>query len=458
MLRRTHALLSSLRGHRAVVLTGPTAIGKTDLSLRLAEELNGEIVSADSVQVYRGMDIGTDKVSVDNQQRVKHHLIDICSIFDVYSSGEFFENAMALCRDIVSRGKTPLIVGGTWFYLNFLLHGRPSAPKSNALVEDEIMAKYDREKDWDAAARELQQVDPESAARIDRNDWYRFARALSVYKLTGKPFSSFKDQKEPGLADSFDVTQVYLTAPRWMLFQRIDQRCEYLVQQGLMEETLRLIEDGLTMHMHAARSIGYRQSFEFLTDFWLRPSKKTSLMKRRAFIRYLLTYQAATRQLCAKQMRAFRSDPSYAWIVRDDQTTEEELLDRVFKLMDKESKPQTLGDWDRQLNIDNLKLLKGHLPEFEVFDEGTIDLKMNELEGAVVRTGRVMHWQVDHLHAPDENDKDLEGDVTQEEQPDPNRKATKGERRRNRWLSRTQGLNATPKKKRSVQDLLNEYS
>ncbi|EGD82996.1 tRNA delta(2)-isopentenylpyrophosphate transferase [Salpingoeca rosetta] len=422
---------------KAVVLTGPTAVGKTDLSIRLARILNAEIVSADSVQVYKGMDIGSDKVSPEHRQAVKHHLIDTCDIYDTYSSGDFFQHAMDLCQDIASRGKTPLIVGGTWFYLNFLLNGRPAAPRADVVLEDQILREYDGGSDWDRAHADLHAVDPESAARIDRNDWYRLTRAMSVYRMSGRPFSSYKHEVsrtsreclEPGLSSAFDVTRLYLTAPRWLLFERINQRCEHIVDRGIMEETLRLVEEGLEGQMHAAKSIGYRQCFEFLHSFWLKPSTKTKLMRRKGFYRFLLNYMAATRRLCAKQMRSFRADPSYAWIVRDETTSEDQLVEQIMGLINKEVEAEALGAWDRKLNADNLSLLKGHLPTLEVYDDvERVDETMLALEEAVVATGRAMGWRVEHLEAA--------------QVPEPKRlraeKAThtRGDRRKNRWLTR----------------------
>eukprot|EP00055_Hartaetosiga_balthica_P011389 m.51646 g.51646 ORF g.51646 m.51646 type:complete len:481 (+) comp7573_c0_seq4:45-1487(+) len=435
---------------RVVVLAGATAIGKTELSLQLAERINGEIISADSVQVYKGMDIGTDKVSKEERKRVPHHLLDVTDFYSPYSSGDFVNEAMAKCEEIISRGKTPIIAGGTWFYLNTLRNGLPASPRSNPVLESKIQHRYSKFEDdvvaWEHAIEDLRQVDPVSAASIQTNDWYRLTRSMSVFELTEKPFSSFIHLRKPGLDELYKVTSLYLTAPRWLLFDRINQRCEQIVDRGLVEETLSLLEEGLDPGFSAARAIGYKQSIEFIGKFWLKKTRKSTTMKRKGFYAFLSHYQAVTRQLCASQMRSFRKDPSISWIIRGEGIPLEDTLEEMLEVIETGRRPKSLEAWDKDVVRQNTDLLQTHNTPLVVFEEpNVIEEKMDEIETAVYRTGLKLGWNVAHLDPvgvqqhDDSMDDDGGNGISFET------KNTRGERRKQRFINEV--LPTMPKKK-----------
>eukprot|EP00053_Salpingoeca_punica_P005289 m.53505 g.53505 ORF g.53505 m.53505 type:complete len:613 (-) comp13173_c0_seq1:999-2837(-) len=313
---------------RVLVLSGPTAVGKTQLSLRLAKELNGEVISADSMQVFQGLDIGTDKLAPAKQQGIPHHLMSILP-FDgnTFSAGEFAEQARALIRDVHARGRVPIVVGGTMFWLSMLVNRPPGTPPTDKALEAEILAEVKALSGWDEALQVLAKVDPEYAARLNRNDWYRLTRGLSIIRMSGKKVSSFRfERSDASAADSeFDFRRVYLTLPRMDLFERIDERCETILHSGIIEETVGLVAKGFHKDMHCAKALGYKEALEYLEQSWFKPRNRSVQSRRRALSQFLLSFQAASRQYARKQVTWFRKQPGYRWIVRQPGQTDEEL-------------------------------------------------------------------------------------------------------------------------------------
>jgi tRNA dimethylallyltransferase len=276
----------------AVLLLGPTASGKSALAMQLAEEIPLEIVSVDSAQVYRGMDIGTAKPSAKDRAVVPHHLIDIRDPSEPYSAADFVRDATVAIHEIRGRGKLPLLVGGTMLYAKALRDGLSDLPSADSQVRARIEAEA-RELGWPALHAQLAKVDPPTAARLKPNDSQRIQRALEIYETTGTPMSELlRADKAPALKLS---TIALLPADRAHLHQRIQQRFDAMLNAGLLNEIRALHGRGdLSPDLPSMRSVGYRQAWTFVEG------KCTFDEFRSAGI-------AATRQLAKRQMTWLRS-------------------------------------------------------------------------------------------------------------------------------------------------------
>lgn len=283
-----------------VFLMGPTASGKTDLALQLAESLGAEIISVDSALVYRGMDIGTAKPDATTLVRVPHHLIDIRDPAEAYSAAEFRADALELIEGIRQRGRVPLLVGGTMLYFRALEFGLAELPAADPELRQRLADSLRRE-GAEVMHRRLAEVDVEAAARIHRNDPQRLLRALEVFELTGRPLSAL--QQESAAALPFRPLKLVL-APfeRLALHQRIEQRFQQMLDQGFEEEVRRLWARGdLHADMPSMRAVGYRQMLMYVNGEIDRAE-----MIQRALI--------ATRQLAKRQMTWLRSYPDLHWL------------------------------------------------------------------------------------------------------------------------------------------------
>ncbi len=238
-----------------VVIVGPTAVGKTRLALRLAEELGAEIVSADSRQVYRGMDIGTDKPTAEERQRVPHHLIDVVNPDAEFTLAQYQDLAYAAIDDVLARGRVPFLVGGTGLYIKAVVEGW-SIPRVKP--NEALRAKLYREaevKGGMALHARLRRVDAVAAEKIDPRNVRRVIRALEVYLETGRPISELQRRRPP----PYRVLQVGLTMERIALYRRIDRRVERMIERGLVEEVKGLVEQGYGYELPAMSGLGYRQ-------------------------------------------------------------------------------------------------------------------------------------------------------------------------------------------------------
>jgi tRNA dimethylallyltransferase len=248
------------------VLFGPTASGKTEILERSfavpGAPIAGEVVSADSMQVYRGMDIGTAKPGAELLARLPHHLIDIRNPDEQFNAGEFVRLADEACADINARGKLPLISGGTGFYLRNFVLGLPETPPSDGEIRRAVKAEL-QAKGIAALAEELARCDPVSAGRIHINDEYRLLRALEVFRLTGRPLSSYavSGARTAGDRPSYRFLILGLRRPREEVYRRINERCAGMFRQGLPSEARRLFEAGYTPEDPGMRAIGYREFF-----------------------------------------------------------------------------------------------------------------------------------------------------------------------------------------------------
>jgi len=284
-----------------VFLAGPTAAGKSAVALELAGRLDGEIISVDSMQVYRGMDIGTAKPSLDQQKRVRHHLIDVIDVRQSFDAAQFTRLAGAAVTEIQSRGRLPIFCGGTGFYFKAFVEGLGEAPPANPALRVELEATP-----LAVLLLELEQRDPLAFNKIDRQNPRRVIRAVEVIRLTGRPFSeqraAWDSERYASAGHFFGLTQ-----PAGELVRRIGQRVEEMFRHGLVAETESLLARGLGENPTALQALGYRQIVEHLRG--QRPLAETiELVKIR------------TRQFAKRQLTWFRRQMRLEWISLEGQT------------------------------------------------------------------------------------------------------------------------------------------
>ncbi|MBI4948960.1 MAG: tRNA (adenosine(37)-N6)-dimethylallyltransferase MiaA [Deltaproteobacteria bacterium] len=290
---------------RIVVIAGPTASGKSALSIDLALSFNGEIVSADSMQVFKRMDIGTAKPSKEELQRVPHHLIDIIEPDEDYTAARFRNDAIKAITDIRSRGKNVFIVGGTGLYIKALTQGLFPGPEA-----DPDLRKALEKEGTDALYERLKLIDPETAASIHPNNRVRVVRALEVYELTGTTMSAF--QKDHGFKDEpFDCLKVSLDIPREALYRRIDERVDGMIEAELAEETRRLHDAGFGWDLKPMLGLGYKEMSMFLRGERTLP-EAIELLKRN------------TRRYAKRQMTWFKGDQAVRWFSPEEK-------DKIFE-------------------------------------------------------------------------------------------------------------------------------
>ena len=273
-------------------LAGPTAVGKSELALLLAENLNGEIISVDSMQVYRGMDIGTAKPSREERDRIPHHLIDIIDVTEPFDAARFIRLAAEAIEKILARGRLPILCGGTGFYFSALLGGLGTAPPANASLRAELMAAP-----LPGLLEELSQADPATYETIDRQNPRRVVRAIEVIRLTGKPFSQQRSAWQTSASPASERPEFYyFSRSPAALHRRIETRVDQMFQRGLVEETRCLLPLGLDQNLTAAQALGYRQVIEHLRG-------------ERALSETIELVKVRTRQFAKRQITWFKKQP-----------------------------------------------------------------------------------------------------------------------------------------------------
>ena len=244
---------------KIIVVAGPTASGKTRLGIELACALGGEIVSADSMQIYRRMNIGTAKASAAEQAAVPHHMIDVAEPWENYSVARYVEEASRCCGDIISRGKIPVLVGGTGLYIDSLISGRDfAANDGDEALRERLLSEYD-ELGGEAMLERLRKIDPERAEKLPSGDKRRIVRAIEIYELTGMTITEH-DARTRAIPPRYDSAQIILGyAERAALYNRIDRRVDEMVAEGLFEEVQGLLDSGLSDKCTAMQAIGYKE-------------------------------------------------------------------------------------------------------------------------------------------------------------------------------------------------------
>jgi len=260
-----------------IVIAGPTAIGKSDVAFELAKRLNTEIISADSMQVYRYFNIGTAKPSLEKRKEIPHHLIDIVNPDEGFSAGDFNERAFKIAEELHRKGKIPLVAGGTGLYIKALINNLGCGVKKDSEIREKIKSEF---KDFgeEAMYEKLKTVDPQAADKIHPKDRYRIERALEVYYSSGKPISEFhKDDKKQWSVVSgqwsaekkkirFNVRYFVLNMVRERLYKRIEERVDKMVSAGLLNETKNILNMGYDKNLKPFQSLGYLQMIEYLDN------------------------------------------------------------------------------------------------------------------------------------------------------------------------------------------------
>lgn len=287
---------------RVIVISGPTAAGKSGFAIDLAKKIGGEIISADSMQVYRGMDIGTAKVSQKEIDEVPHYLIDVRDVSDPFNVVDFYYEARRACQQILARNRVPIIVGGTGFYIHSAIYGPPSGPPSvtelRQYLEDELA-----EIGTAAMFAKLKELDPEYAASITKNDKQKIIRALEIIRLTGEKVSclSWKDRQQP---QNYDFRCWFLYRPKELLYERINKRCEIMLEQGFLDEVRELDKQGIRNNSSAAQAIGYRQALDFLDSEQTEADYET----------FLENFKRVSRRYAKRQFTWFRRESVFRWL------------------------------------------------------------------------------------------------------------------------------------------------
>lgn len=283
--------------NKSLIILGPTAVGKTQLAIELAKQLSGEIISADSMQVYRGMDIGTAKPAHHERWNIPHYLMDIIDPDVPWTVSDFVKLTEKLVQEIKQRNKLPIIVGGTGLYLWTLMEGYsfPIAPADNELrrklENNPVSSLYTR----------LARLDPKAAQKIHANDKKRIIRALEVHQLTGEPISELQERRD---RTAEHRTQEYLliglNMPRQQLYQRIEQRVDQMIEQGLIKEVEGLLAKGYEKDLPSFQALGYKEAINFLSGEWDQGTMVKELKKR-------------TRNFARRQLTWFRRFPDVKW-------------------------------------------------------------------------------------------------------------------------------------------------
>ncbi|MBU0486102.1 MAG: tRNA (adenosine(37)-N6)-dimethylallyltransferase MiaA [Proteobacteria bacterium] len=303
-----------------IAIIGPTAIGKTNLSLKIAHDFTCEIISVDSMQIYRYMDIGTAKPSQVERETVPHHLFDIVDPDEDYQAARFVYDAEMACEEIIKRGHIPLLVGGTGLYIRCFQEGLFNKETGNTEKYRLALQQEVIEKGPQHLYRQLEINDPDSAMRIHPNDTNRIIRALEIYQSTGTTWSEYIKKQQNNLKDQIaprNFLKIGLTCDRKILYDRINQRVEMMAEQGLIKEVESLLAKGYSPELKSMQSIGYRHIINFLENRWSW-SETMRLLAR------------DTRHYAKRQFTWFNKDPSIQWFSPENEKEIITLIDNFL--------------------------------------------------------------------------------------------------------------------------------
>ena len=300
---------------KLLVIGGPTAVGKTDLSIKLAQKLNGEIISADSMQIYKYMDIGSAKVTAEEMNGIPHYLIDVINPDIPFSVSDFKEHGNKALEEIISKGKLPIISGGTGLYINSLTCNMTFTEAERDEQYRQYLEALAMEKGNEYLHEILKECDPISYKEIHPNNRKRVIRALEVFKLTNKPFSSYNAGEDFYNSD-YDVYYYVLTMDREKLYNRINMRVDIMMEKGLLEECIKLKDMGYTSDMQSMQGIGYKEILYYLEG-------KISLEEAVNMIKQ------GSRNYAKRQLTWFRRDKRCVFIDKDIMD-DEEILDKII--------------------------------------------------------------------------------------------------------------------------------
>lgn len=291
--------VNSIVKPKIVILCGPTGIGKTSAAIKLAKMFFGEIISADSMQIYRYMNIGTAKPTIAEQAAVFHHMIDIVDPDEHFDAADFAKKASCIINELSKKKKLPFVVGGTGFYIKALLHGLFRArPANNKIL---LQLKEEAIKCGSPLLHSrLKEIDPDAAHKIHPNDAFRIVRALEIFESTGKKISEY--QKEHHFGENlFDVLKIGLTMGRKLLYERIDKRVDIMLESGLVDEIKALFAKGYHENIKAMQSIGYRHVIEFIQG-------------KNSWEETIRLFKRDTRRYAKRQLTWFNADSKIIWL------------------------------------------------------------------------------------------------------------------------------------------------
>jgi len=293
-----------------IVIAGPTAAGKTAVAIELAKKLNTEIISADSRQFYREMTIGTAKPGTEELKQAKHHFIDSHSITEDFSVGDFEKQGLALLNNIFQKHDTAILAGGSGLYIKAICEGFDELPSASFEIREKLNREF-AEQGIHHLQEKLKSADPAYYQQVDLNNPQRIIRALEVYESTGKPFSSYR--KATAHPRPFECIKIGLTLPREALYERINQRVDNMVKQGLVDEVKSLLP---YRHMNALNTVGYSELFDYFDG-------KTDLESAISLIKQ------NTRRFAKRQLTWFRKDNELKWLRADDPSLIETILKKL---------------------------------------------------------------------------------------------------------------------------------
>ena len=305
--------------NKLICIAGPTASGKTALSIALARELNGEVVSCDSMQVYKRMDIGTAKPTPEEMGDIPHHMLSVAEPWEDFSVGKYCDMATPIVDDILARGKTAIIVGGTGLYMDALIRGNDFAPVPSTGRREELEALAKAE-GIGAVIEKLRAVDPESAQRLHPSDQKRIIRAMEVYLETGETITEH-NRKTQLLPPRYNPVWFALEdADRATLYDRIDKRVEVMLEQGLMAEIQGLLEEGVPEKATSMQAIGYKEFVDVLRG-------RSSMDTATALV------QQSSRKYAKRQLTWFRRNPAIHWLRREENEVTTQILQKARQIL-----------------------------------------------------------------------------------------------------------------------------
>ncbi|CAL5403056.1 unnamed protein product [Camellia sinensis] len=411
---------------KVIVISGPTGAGKSRLALELAKRLNGEIISADSVQVYRGLDVGSAKPSLSERKEVPHHLVDILHPSEGYSVGKFFEDARQATRDILNNGRVPVVTGGTGLYLRWYIYGKPDVPKASPEITSEVYSKlahFQKDVDWDAAVQLVVKAGDPWAQSLPTNDWYRLRRSLEIIKASGSPpsafqvpYNLFREQFDSSVTDcsldnyssgdaheesesmnlDYEFICFFLSSQRLELYRLIDFRCEDMLSgsDGILSEARWLLDIGLLPNSNSAtRAIGYRQENKHSVEFVkmgnlvheapvkARPWNIYSVVNKgvgvplKNFMLFYVNFRKHLENFAKRQLTWFRNERIYHWI--DASKPMDEVLNFIYDSYYNQNGSLTVPEslsMEREISSRRKSELKGYRTKNSEYDcSGVLD-------------------------------------------------------------------------------------
>ncbi|MEI3492576.1 MAG: tRNA (adenosine(37)-N6)-dimethylallyltransferase MiaA [Blautia sp.] len=303
-----------------IVLTGPTAVGKTSLSISLAKAVNGEIISADSMQVYKGMDIGSAKIRKEEMQGVTHYLVDILEPEEEFHIVKFQELAKAALEEIYAKGKIPILVGGTGFYIQAVTRDIDFTQAEQETSYRKELEQFAKEKGAEYLHEKLREVDSKSAENIHANNVKRVIRALEFYHQNGTPISEHNEEQKQQTSP-YNLAYFVLTAPREILYERIDRRVDQMMEEGLLEEVKSLRERGCHRGMVSMQGLGYKEILAYLEGEY--PLEEAVRILKRD-----------TRHFAKRQLTWFRREQDVIWVDKEQfHWNEAEILEYMMSVL-----------------------------------------------------------------------------------------------------------------------------